>query len=125
MARMRAVDAAVLILEKEGATQTFGLPGAAINPFYSAMRVVALWGDYDFKFLIEELAVGAQFNIPYIDVMVNNAYLSLIRQAQHGLDMDYWVRPSFDNINSPRAGRVRRRPRRGRRGARLQGHPGP
>ena len=35
---MRAVDAAVLILEKEGATQTFGLPGAAINPFYSAMR---------------------------------------------------------------------------------------
>ncbi|HWU21820.1 MAG TPA: thiamine pyrophosphate-binding protein, partial [Nocardioides sp.] len=38
MARMRAVDAAVLILEKEGATQLFGLPGAAINPFYSAMR---------------------------------------------------------------------------------------
>ena len=31
---MRAVDAAVLILEKEGATQLFGLPGAAINPFY-------------------------------------------------------------------------------------------
>ena len=38
MPRMRAVDAAVLILEKEGATQTFGLPGAAINPFYSAMK---------------------------------------------------------------------------------------
>ncbi|EUA52008.1 thiamine pyrophosphate enzyme, N-terminal TPP binding domain protein [Mycobacterium xenopi 3993] len=35
---MRAVDAAVLILEKEGATQAFGLPGAAINPFYDAMR---------------------------------------------------------------------------------------
>ena len=32
---MRAVDAAVLILEKEGATQAFGLPGAAINPFYT------------------------------------------------------------------------------------------
>src|SRR3954469_545720 len=38
MTNMRAVDAAVLILEKEGATQTFGVPGAAINPFYSAMR---------------------------------------------------------------------------------------
>ena len=38
MVKMRAVDAAVLILEKEGATETFGLPGAAINPFYSAMR---------------------------------------------------------------------------------------
>src|SRR3954470_4647188 len=38
MTRMRAVDAAVLILEKEGSTTAFGLPGAAINPFYSAMR---------------------------------------------------------------------------------------
>ncbi|PXX58193.1 thiamine pyrophosphate-dependent enzyme, partial [Nocardia tenerifensis] len=38
MARMRTVDAAVLILAKEGASQAFGLPGAAINPFYSAMR---------------------------------------------------------------------------------------
>ncbi len=38
MARMRTVDAAVLILEKEGATQAFGLPGAAINPLYAAMR---------------------------------------------------------------------------------------
>src|SRR5215210_3918663 len=36
--KMRAVDAAVKILELEGATQTFGLPGAAINPFYDAMR---------------------------------------------------------------------------------------
>ena len=35
---MRAVHAAVVILEKEGITQAFGLPGAAINPFYSAMR---------------------------------------------------------------------------------------
>src|ERR1700759_836053 len=35
---MRTVDAAVRILEIEGATHAFGLPGAAINPFYSAMR---------------------------------------------------------------------------------------
>ena len=33
MPKMRAVDAAVAILEKEGATTAFGLPGAAINPF--------------------------------------------------------------------------------------------
>src|SRR3954469_17015302 len=38
MTRMRTVDAAVRILEIEGATTAFGLPGAAINPFYSAMR---------------------------------------------------------------------------------------
>src|SRR4051794_41983293 len=38
MTRMRTVDAAIRILEIERATQAFGLPGAAINPFYSAMR---------------------------------------------------------------------------------------
>src|SRR5688500_8739582 len=38
MPRMRTVDAAVAILEREGATTAFGLPGAAINPFYSAMK---------------------------------------------------------------------------------------
>ena len=43
--------------------------------------MVALSGDYDFQFMIEELAVGAQFKLPYIHVLVNNAYLGLIRQA--------------------------------------------
>ncbi|WP_433164476.1 glyoxylate carboligase [Kribbella sp. CA-247076] len=63
--------------------------------------VVALSGDYDFQFLIEELAVGAQFNIPYVHVVVNNSYLGLIRQAQRGFDMDFCVQLSFENINSP------------------------
>ncbi|MGA8247616.1 MAG: glyoxylate carboligase [Nocardioides sp.] len=63
--------------------------------------VVALSGDYDFQFMIEELAVGAQFNVPYIHVLVNNAYLGLIRQSQRGFDMDYCVQLSFDNINAP------------------------
>lgn len=66
--------------------------------------VVALSGDYDFQFLIEELAVGAQFNIPYVHVVVNNAYLGLIRQAQRNFDMDYCVQLSFDNINAPELG---------------------
>src|SRR5690606_20977285 len=38
MARMRAVDAAVLVLEKEGISCAFGVPGAAINPFYAALK---------------------------------------------------------------------------------------
>lgn len=63
--------------------------------------VVALSGDYDFQFMIEELAVGAQFNLPYIQVLVNNSYLGLIRQAQRGFDMDYHVQLAFDNVNSP------------------------
>ncbi len=66
--------------------------------------VVALSGDYDFQFMIEELAVGAQFKIPYIHVVVNNAYLGLIRQSQRGFDMDYCVQLSFENVNSPGLG---------------------
>ncbi|MGY6565170.1 MAG: glyoxylate carboligase [Halomonadaceae bacterium] len=64
-------------------------------------EVVALSGDYDFQFMIEELAVGAQFNLPYIHVLVNNSYLGLIRQAQRGFDMDYCVQLSFENVNCP------------------------
>ena len=66
--------------------------------------VVALSGDYDFQFMIEELAVGAQFNLPYIHVVVNNSYLGLIRQSQRAFEMDYAVQLSFDNVNSPELG---------------------
>ncbi|MFD9215199.1 glyoxylate carboligase [Streptomyces sp. NPDC059544] len=66
--------------------------------------VVALSGDYDFQFLIEELAVGAQHRIPYVHVLVNNSYLGLIRQAQLGLDIDFQVNLEFENINSPELG---------------------
>src|SRR5919201_5370200 len=38
MAKMRAIDAAVRILEKEGVSIAFGVPGAAINPLYSALK---------------------------------------------------------------------------------------
>jgi tartronate-semialdehyde synthase len=67
-------------------------------------EIVALSGDYDFQFLIEELAVGAQFKLPYIHVVLNNSYLGLIRQAQRGFDMDYHVQLSFENINAPEIG---------------------
>ncbi|MGF2508257.1 thiamine pyrophosphate-dependent enzyme, partial [Ralstonia pseudosolanacearum] len=63
--------------------------------------VVAISGDYDFQFMIEELAVAAQFKVPYIHVVVNNAYLGLIRQAQRNFDMDYCVQLAFDNVNAP------------------------
>lgn len=64
-------------------------------------EIVALSGDYDFQFMIEELAAGAQFNLPYIHVLVNNSYLGLIRQSQRGFDMDYQVQLAFENINCP------------------------
>ena len=66
-----------------------------------ARQVVAISGDYDFQFMIEELAVGAQFKLPYIHVVVNNSYLGLIRQSQRGFEMDYCVQLAFENINAP------------------------
>ena len=63
-------------------------------------RIVALSGDYDFQFLIEELAVGAQHKLPYLHVVVNNSYLGLIRQSQRGYEMDFQVNLAFDNINT-------------------------
>ena len=60
-------------------------------------KIVALSGDYDFQFLIEELAVGAQHKLPYLHVVVNNSYLGLIRQAQRGFQMDFSL--AFENIN--------------------------
>jgi tartronate-semialdehyde synthase len=70
----------------------------------SHREIVALSGDYDFQFLVEELAVGAQYKLPYIHIVVNNSYLGLIRQAQRGFAMDYEVSLAFDNINSPETG---------------------
>jgi tartronate-semialdehyde synthase len=67
-------------------------------------QIVAISGDYDFQFMIEELAVGAQFNLPYIHVVVNNSYLGLIRQSQRGFNMDYSVQLSFENVNAPELG---------------------
>ncbi|MCC6984328.1 MAG: hypothetical protein IT535_13745, partial [Bauldia sp.] len=62
-------------------------------------NIVALSGDYDFQFLIEELAVGAQHKLPYLHVVINNSYLGLIRQSQRGFQMDFEVSLAFENIN--------------------------
>jgi tartronate-semialdehyde synthase len=71
---------------------------AAADP---SRTVVGLSGDYDFQFMIEELAVGAQFRLPYVQVLVNNSYLGLIRQSQRGFDMDFCVQLAFENQNVP------------------------
>jgi tartronate-semialdehyde synthase len=45
-------------------------------------RAVAVMGDFGFTFHVQELAVCAKYNRPVIVVIVNNAYLGLIRQNQ-------------------------------------------
>src|SRR5437899_9948706 len=38
MAKMTAAEAAVRVMEREGIEHAFGIPGAAINPLYAAMK---------------------------------------------------------------------------------------
>ena len=38
---------------------------SACAPPIPTAKIVALSGDYDFQFMIEELAVGAQYKLPY------------------------------------------------------------
>ncbi|WP_322973836.1 thiamine pyrophosphate-dependent enzyme [Actinacidiphila oryziradicis] len=54
-------------------------------------EVVGIVGDYGFQFLVEELAVAAQYNVPFVLIMLNNEYLGLIRQASIVYDMNYEV----------------------------------
>ena len=48
-------------------------------------EVVGVVGDYSFQFLVEELAVAAQYDVGFVLIMLNNEYLGLIRQAETGL----------------------------------------
>ena len=67
-------------------------------------KVVGIVGDYSLQFLIEELAVAAQYKVPFVMILLNNAYLGLIRQASLGYKMDYEVSLSFENVNAPEIG---------------------
>ena len=60
---------------------------------------MAIVGDYSFQFLVEELAVGAQYDVPFVLIMLNNEYLGLIRQAEDhgGYDMKYEVDIHYDD----------------------------
>lgn len=57
---------------------------------------VAVMGDGGFGFMMEELAMACQHQVPVITIIVNNGYLSLIRQNQryayeyeYGVDLTY------------------------------------
>jgi tartronate-semialdehyde synthase len=62
--------------------------------------VVGVVGDYSFQFLMEEIAVAAQYKIPYVLVMLNNAYMGLIRQGEMKYDMNFAVDLSYEGPDS-------------------------
>ncbi|WP_067491331.1 glyoxylate carboligase [Actinomadura hibisca] len=61
-------------------------------------EVVGIVGDYGFQFLVEELAVAAQYDVPFVLIMINNEYLGLIRMAEDhgGYGMKYEVDIHYD-----------------------------
>ncbi|SDW40067.1 tartronate-semialdehyde synthase [Amycolatopsis xylanica] len=59
-------------------------------------EVVGLVGDYSFQFLVEELAVAAQYDVGFVLIMLNNEYLGLIRQAETGYGMNFEVDLHYD-----------------------------
>ena len=74
-------------------TLGFDIP-AAIGASVAAGkgRVVCVMGDFGFTFMVEELAVAAKYSLPITVVVLNNAYLSLIRQNQvYAFDFEYAV----------------------------------
>ncbi|MCA6090695.1 glyoxylate carboligase [Streptomyces sp. SCA3-4] len=65
-----------------------------------ATEVVGVVGDYGFQYMVEELAVAAQYDVPFVLIMLNNEYLGLIRQAQLPYGMNYQVDVHYDETGT-------------------------
>ncbi|QBI53324.1 glyoxylate carboligase [Streptomonospora litoralis] len=63
-------------------------------------EVVGVVGDYSFQYTVEELAVAAQYDVPFVLIMLNNEYLGLIRQAEIGYGMNYQVDIHYDQYGT-------------------------
>jgi tartronate-semialdehyde synthase len=64
-------------------TLGFDIP-AAIGASVGAnnKKAVCMMGDFGFTFLVEELGVASKYHLPIVVIILNNGYLSLIRQNQ-------------------------------------------
>ncbi len=60
----------------------YDIPAAFGAGVATGKQAVAVMGDFGFTFHMQELAVCAKFKVPVIVVIINNAYLGLIRQNQ-------------------------------------------
>jgi tartronate-semialdehyde synthase len=64
--------------------------------------VVGVVGDYSFQFMLGDLATAVQNNVPYVLVMLNNGYLSLIRQpSKYMYDMNFAVNIGYGDGYGP------------------------
>jgi tartronate-semialdehyde synthase len=63
-------------------TLGFDIPAAIGASVAAKKQTVCLMGDFGFTFLVEELGVAAAYKLPIVVLIINNAYLGLIRQNQ-------------------------------------------
>jgi len=63
-------------------TLGFDIPAAIGASVAVKKKTVCLIGDFGFTFLVEELGVAAAYRLPVVVLIINNAYLGLIRQNQ-------------------------------------------
>ena len=63
-------------------TLGFDIPAAIGASVATRKKTVCLMGDFGFTFLVEELGVAAAYKLPVVVLIINNAYLGLIRQNQ-------------------------------------------
>jgi tartronate-semialdehyde synthase len=63
-------------------TLGYDIPAAIGASAGTKKKTVCLMGDFGFTFLVEELGVAAAYKLPVVVLIINNAYLGLIRQNQ-------------------------------------------
>lgn len=91
--QLQKINKANKYLPSGGAgTLGYEVPAAfGVKVAHPECNVVTVVGDFGLTFTGEEIAVASAFKKPIIVVVVNNAYLGLIRQNQKGLGFEYAV----------------------------------
>jgi tartronate-semialdehyde synthase len=60
--------------------------------------VVDIVGDYGFGFCGEEMAMAVMYKLPILVIIINNGYLSLIRQQEkYNFNMDFEVQTWYED----------------------------
>ena len=91
--QLQTVNKAGKYLASGGAgTLGYEVPAAfGVKVAHPDCHSVVMVGDFGLTFMGEEIAVASAFKKPIIIVVVNNAYLGLIRQNQKGYGFEYAV----------------------------------
>src|SRR5699024_3512934 len=63
-------------------------------------EVVEIVADYRLQYMVEKVAVAAEYDIRYVPTMLNNEYLSFNRQAEIPFDMNFEVDIHYDEFGT-------------------------